>query len=63
MEVLARGGRPRTLAAIAFLATIAIVAAGASPAEAVPISQGHTKLAFNQNTYGCRELARGRRGR
>lgn len=46
----ARGGRPRTLAAIASLATIALVAAGASPAEAVPITRGHSKLVFNQNT-------------
>jgi hypothetical protein len=29
---------------------MALVAAGASPAEAVPINQGHTKLIFNQNT-------------
>ena len=50
MEVLARGGRTRAPAAIAVLATIALVAGGASPAEAVPISQGHTKLTFNQNT-------------
>jgi hypothetical protein len=50
MEVLARAGRPRALAAITVLAAIALVAAGASTAEAVPISQGHTKLTFNQNT-------------
>ncbi len=50
MEVLARRSRPRALAAITALATIALVAAGASPAEAVPISQGHTKLTLNQTT-------------
>src|SRR5204862_7345710 len=38
------------LAAITVLATIALVAAGASPAEAVPIEQGHSKLILNQNT-------------
>ena len=50
MEVLARGSRPRTLAAIAVLATTALLAVGASPAEAVPVSQGHSKLILNQNT-------------
>jgi hypothetical protein len=50
MEALARGGRPRALAAIAVLATIALVAAGASPAEAVPIKRGHTKLILDEKT-------------
>ena len=50
MEVLASGGRSRALAAIAVLATIVLVAAGASPAEAVPIKRGHTRLILNQNT-------------
>jgi hypothetical protein len=50
MEVRARGSRRPTLAAIAGLATIALVAAGASPAQAVPVKRGHTKLIFNQNT-------------
>jgi hypothetical protein len=40
MEVVARGGRSRTLAAVAVLAAIALVAAGASPAEAVAINGG-----------------------
>jgi len=51
MEVLARGGRWRALAAIALLATIALVAAGASPAEAVPIKRGHTKLILSQSIF------------
>ncbi len=51
MEVMARGGRSRTLAAIAVLATIALVAAGASPAEAVPIKQGRSTLTFDQNIF------------
>jgi hypothetical protein len=50
MKVLARGGRSRALAAIAVLATIALVAAGASPAEAVPIKRGHTTLILDQDT-------------
>jgi len=50
MEVPARGGRPRTLAAIAALATIALVAAGASSAEAASIKRGHTQLILDQNT-------------
>ena len=51
MEVLASGGRLRALAAIALLATIALVAAGASPAEAVPIKRGHTKLILSQSIF------------
>src|SRR4051812_44058946 len=51
MEVLARGGRSRALAAIAVLATIALVAAGASPAEAVPIKRGHTTLVLDPNIF------------
>jgi hypothetical protein len=51
MEVLARGGRSRTLAAIAVVATIALVAAGASPAEAVPINRGQSTLTFDQNIF------------
>jgi hypothetical protein len=51
MEVLARGGRSRTLAAIAVLATTALVAAGASPAEAVPIKRGQSTLTFDQNIF------------
>jgi hypothetical protein len=51
MKVLARGGRSRTLAAIAVLATIALVAAGASPAEAVPIKRGQSTLTFDQNIF------------
>ena len=50
MEAPTRGVRPRALAAIALLATIALVAAGASPAEAVPIKRGHTKLILDQDT-------------
>jgi hypothetical protein len=50
MEVLARGGRRRALAAIAVLATVALVGAGASPAQATPIKRGHTKLILDQNT-------------
>ena len=50
MEAPTRGGRSRALAAIAVLATIALVAAGASPAEAVPIKRGHTKLILDQDT-------------
>jgi hypothetical protein len=50
MEAPTRGVRPRALAAIAVLATIALVAAGASPAEAVPIKRGHTKLILDQDT-------------
>jgi hypothetical protein len=50
MAVRARGGRSRTLAAIAVLATIALVAAGASPAQAVPIKRGQSTLTLNQNT-------------
>jgi hypothetical protein len=49
MDVLARGGRSRALAAIAILATIALVAAGASPAEAVPIKRGQSTLILDQN--------------
>jgi len=37
------------LAAIAVLATIALVAAGASPAEAAPIKRGHTKLILDED--------------
>jgi len=51
MEVLAKGGRWRALAAIALLATIALVVAGASPAEAVPIKRGHTKLILSQSIF------------
>ncbi|MGH2973746.1 MAG: hypothetical protein ACRDLL_02615 [Solirubrobacterales bacterium] len=51
MEVLARAGRWRALAAIALLATIALVAAGASPAEAIPIKRGHTKLILSQSIF------------
>ena len=51
MKVLARGGRSRALAAIAVLATIALVAAGASPAEAVPIKRGHTTLVLDPNIF------------
>jgi hypothetical protein len=51
MEVLARGGRSRTLAAIAVLATTALVATGASPAEAVPIKRGQSTLTFDQNIF------------
>ena len=51
MEVLARGGRSRTLAAIAVVATIALVAAGASPAEAVPIKRGQSTLTLDQNIF------------
>ena len=51
MEVLARGGRSRVLAAVAVLATIALVAAGASPAEAVPIKRGQSTLTFDQNIF------------
>jgi hypothetical protein len=50
MEVLARGGRSRALAVIAVLAAIALVAAGASPAEAVPVKRGHSKLILDRNT-------------
>ena len=51
MEAPTRGVRPRALAAIALLATIALVAAGASPAEAVPIKRGHTKLILSQSIF------------
>src|SRR5215211_6698938 len=51
MEVLARGGRSRTLAAIVLVATIALVAAGASPAEAVPIKRGQSTLTLDQNIF------------
>ena len=51
MEVSARRGQSRTLAAIAVLATIAVVAAGASPAQAVPIQQGQSTLTFNPNIF------------
>lgn len=48
---LARGGRTRRLAAIAVLATIALVAAGASPAEAVPITRGQSTLTLDQDIF------------
>ena len=48
MKVLARGGRSR---AFAVLATIALVAAGASRAEAVPIERGQSTLIFDQNIF------------
>ena len=51
MEVLARSGRSRTLAAIAVLAAIALVTAGASPAEAVPIKRGQSTLILDQNIF------------
>jgi hypothetical protein len=51
MKVLARGGRSRPLAAIAVVATVAIVAAGASPAEAVPITRGQSTLTLDQNIF------------
>ena len=51
MAVLARGGRSRTLAAIALLASIALVTAGASPAEAVPIKRGHSTLTLDPNIF------------
>lgn len=51
MELLARGGRSRWLAAIAVLATIALVAAGASPAEAVPIQRGQSTLTLDQDIF------------
>jgi hypothetical protein len=51
MEVLARGGRSRWHAAIVVLATIALVAAGASPAEAVPIKRGQSTLTLDQDIF------------
>jgi hypothetical protein len=51
MELPARGGRSRTLAAIAVLATIALVAAGASPANAVPIKRGQSTLILDQRIF------------
>ena len=48
---LARGGRPRTLAAIPVVATIALVAAGASPAAAVPIKRGQSTVTLDQNIF------------
>jgi hypothetical protein len=51
MKALARAGRSRVLAAIAVLATIALVAAGASPAEAVPIKRGQSTLTFDQDIF------------
>ena len=51
MEVSARRGRSRTLAAVAVLATLAVVAVGASPAQAVPVIQGQTTLTFNPNIF------------
>jgi hypothetical protein len=51
VEHLAGGGRSRTLAVIAVLATIALVAAGASPAEAVPVKRGQSTLTFDQNIF------------
>jgi hypothetical protein len=51
MKVLARGGRSRAFAAIAVLATIAFVAAGASRAEAVPIERGQSTLIFDQDIF------------
>ncbi len=46
-----RTPRPLALAPIAVLATIALVAAGASPAEAVPIKRGDTKLVLDPNIF------------
>jgi hypothetical protein len=51
MKVLASGGRSRAFAAIAVLATIALVAAGASRAEAVPIERGQSTLIFDQDIF------------
>ena len=51
MEAPTRGVRPRALAAIALLATIALVAAGASPAEAVPIKRGQSTLILDQSIF------------
>jgi hypothetical protein len=51
MKVLASGGRSRALAAIAVLATLALVAAGASPAEAVPIKRGQSTLILDQDIF------------
>ena len=51
MEVLARSGRSRTLAAIAVLAATALVAAGASSAEAVPIKRGQSTLILDQSIF------------
>jgi hypothetical protein len=51
MKVLARRGRSRALAAIAVLATIAVFAAGASPAGAVPIQEGRTTLTFDPGIF------------
>jgi hypothetical protein len=51
MEVRARRGRSRTLAAITVLATIALVAAGASPANAVPIQRGQSTLTLDQDIF------------
>jgi len=51
MQTSARRSRPWALAAIAVLATIALVAVGASPAAAAPIKRGHTSLIFDQNIF------------
>jgi hypothetical protein len=51
VEVLARAGRSRTLAAIAVMATIALGAAGAAPAEAVPIQRGQSTLILDQSIF------------
>jgi hypothetical protein len=51
MKLLARGGRSRARAAIVVLATISLVVAGASPAEAIPIKRGQSTLILDQDIF------------
>ena len=51
MRMLRSGGRKRTLAAVAVMATIALGTAAAAPAEAVPIQRGQSALILDQGIF------------
>ena len=51
MKVLRSGGRKRTLAAVAVMASIALGTAAAAPAEAVPIQRGQSALILDQSIF------------
>jgi hypothetical protein len=51
MKGLTRRDRRRASAGIALLATLGLVVAGASPAAAIPIKRGHTKVVLSRSIF------------